>query len=1271
MAWLGHEILLLGGGYHQMNSFSKMLGMQGGSFVKVLLASFALCLLALALPGASHAQDLSGMQGTVTDQTGAVVVGATVTVTNDATDVARSVVSSSAGTWTITDLNPGTYTVKVEKPGFQTIVMKGLPVQPGRQSSADASLKPSSVTETVEVSSSNITLETSQPELSTEIENKLVQELPVEIGGVNGGVVQRGRQIDDYLFLAPGVTGGEFSHRINGGLDQQNEVIFNGVVAVQSETQGFQTYINPPFEMVGEFSVVQGTFSAQYGLSQGAALYQFAVGTNQLHGDAVEINRNSYFDAPGAVQDQFGNDQPVPNHQNDYGFSLGGPVWLPHVYNGKDKTFWHFSLEKYRVALGTGPGTVPTTAMKNGDFSNYDAPGTQTQIPIYVPPAWASNPGMIPAGCTIPGFSSPAAAAGQQFPGNVIPSTCISPASQSLLGLLPKPNTGHGDTYFDGSINESPVTVPLTLQTSWGFTIDQNLTSKQAVHASYWRDRASSDEYNGNPAIFNNALSALSYQPTTGTGLFLTYSNAFSNNLVMTAGFGWMGELNFQFNNYPYPGFPGFVSGGLNYLPGISWSDHATAGITGWSQGEDFSINRKLGLAFDNNWLWTSGRHTINFGVDVRRSAQDDHECQNCVGSLGFNNRTTSNGVDQTTTGSAFASFLLGDVDNATRSGAAENKLRNFYFAPYIQDNIKITPKLTVDLGLRWDLAWPFTDETQNAIVFFNPSTQNAGATIPADAVVNPGGSLLGAANLLGTNCSGCSGYNSADMQWRHFSPRFGFAYEFNDQTVILGGFSWSYLDGGAFEYGVNKVAADYGNLLNGVYQNNSNASTIPGYGPPGQPMSWDNYPLPQPPTVPFTPVLLNGTGSAGFFSRDVRQPYDELWNIGIQRKLPHNWFAQASYVGNHDLHLPASLMRLDQLNPSLLAGLCGSNTGASCVLGQPWTSPSAQAVLQSQGFGTFNGLYTPYNQFEATYGDNEALAQALVPYPQYTGIFDGFDTSGAAFYNALQVQVQKRYTTGLSFLAAYTLSQTMSNTDSGFATFNGNGLNEYNTKAEWDVADNDQTHLLSVSFVYELPIGPGKKFLDKGGLLAKNLIGGWQVSGVLSYQSGTPLQLSASGEPGAFGSSPLVYTSGNRPNLVPGVPNVTNWSSAYYSGLCVFAGTCATPPASAYAITTGAFSDPGAWGIGDAPRNPIRGPFADNENIALAKKFFFGERVTGELRMEFYNIFNRFLVPASIDGNVFDSTIQPYGRFGLDCYNSVCQGNSPRTGQATFKLNF
>src|SRR5262249_6833689 len=293
--------------------------------------------------------------------------------------------TSSVGTYTVTDLIPGTYTVKIEKQGFSVWQSTNVVVEAGgKQATADAALKTGAATDIIEVVANPIALETSQPDVGTVVETKMVEDLPIILNG-------RGRQIDNYLFLTAGVQGGNFEHRINGGVSFQNEVVFNGVDANQSETQGFQSNINPPHEMVSEFRVLTSNFSAQYGLAQGVAYYQFASGSNQLHADAFEIMRNDYFDARPTDRSASG-DPVLTDKEHNYGFSVGGPVWIPKVYNGKDKTFFHVSAEWYRQNLGSsGTGTVPTAAMKQGDFSALtDTKGNP--IPIFVP-------AQIPAAC--------------------------------------------------------------------------------------------------------------------------------------------------------------------------------------------------------------------------------------------------------------------------------------------------------------------------------------------------------------------------------------------------------------------------------------------------------------------------------------------------------------------------------------------------------------------------------------------------------------------------------------------------------------------------------------------------------------------------------------------------------------------------------------------------------------------------------------------------------------------------------------------------------
>jgi hypothetical protein len=1243
----------------RMNTFMIVISGVTGLSKRALALVCAILSLCLSLaPAALHAQSLSGVSGTVIDQTGAVVSDAKVTVTNVATGVKSFATTSSAGTYTITDLNPGTYTVLIEQVGFQSTVLNNIVVDPGgRRSTADAVLKTGAVSERVEIVAQSITLETSQPDLGATVEHKVVEELPVLIGGRNGGVAAGavGRQIDDYLFLVPGVQGGEFSHRISGGVDFQNEVTFNGIAAVQAETKGFQTYINPPFEMISEFNVLSSVFSAQYGLAQGVAAYQFATGTNAFHGDAFEILRNNYFDAAGANPPGTSSTAkgPVPvDKEHNYGFSLGGPVYIPKLYPNKGKTFFHLSMEWYRNnQTQAGQMNLPTVAQKAGDFSGYgatDATGAFHQFPIYVPPGFVA-----PAGCIAP-------APGQPWPGNTIPTSCFSTLSQSILKSLPDPqlNSLSNNT-------QSLVGVLLNRQFSRGFSIDHNLTDRQKLHGSFWRDHEPTPACCNNNAFLpaNNPLTGLNPQDRLGTGVFLTYSNVFSPSLVMTAGFGWMGEINNQFNqnrNAPFSGvagsttFPSLLFGNNQLGAGfVSPADQALQ-PSGLGQNLVVSINRKLGISFDNNWLLTRGRHTVNFGFEIHRAYQDDHECQLCGGNFNFSTITTSNGdlnvgdpVNVTNSGSAFASFLLGEVNSATRNFAPESKLRNFYLAPYVQDNIKVTPKLTVDLGLRWDILWPFTEEHNN-VVFFDPNRPNPGAINPVS-----GQPLLGAATQLGT-CPLCAGFSRADVQLKHFSPRIGFVYKLNDKTVVLSGFSLLTLEDGAYEFGTTKIANNYGQLLVGAFSANSTGTAVPAYG------QWDSAPLPNPPPTPLSPQVANATGNLHVFDRTTAvAPYSQQWNAGVQRELPWNMFLSVAYVGNRAIHLPSLLNFPNQLNPQFLA--LGNTLGAA------WTDPAAQAALQANGFGsvtytastcpagspgagTTGTFFTPYANFMCDYGNSINLQQALRPFPQYTNLQNNFDMTGTALYNALQVQAQKRFSNGLSFLAAYTLSRTMSNTDTGFPTFNNNSLNKFNQKQEWTIASNDQTHILNLTGVYELPLGPGKKLLNKGGTVAKNLIGGWQLSGNFSYASGLPFGINAGGDP--------LLNGFNRADLT-GQPINLNWNN-YYKGLPVF--------------NPAAFSDPGQFTPGTSLRNiaALRNPFQSNENIALAKKFFFGERVSAELRMEFFNILNRMQICGGPNAgvNATSNNVSNTG-FGLDSPGSPCQGNAPRQGQAYFRVSF
>lgn len=1188
-----------------------------------LVISFAIVLT--AIPG--HGQALSGILGTVTDPSGAVVNGASVTITNTDTGVVTHVTTSSVGSYAVTDIVPGPYTVKVQKNGFKTALLSGVRVDVATKTTANAVLQTGGATETVEVTAASVALETEQPDNGTTVEKQLVEELPNEFGGDIGA---RGRQIDNFLTLTPGVTGGSFSHRINGGVDFQNEVVFAGIPAVQSETQGMQTNINPPYELVSEFRVLNSVFSPQYGLGQGVATYGFSSGTNAIHGDVFEIMRNSYFDAPGvnpngSTFDANGNflTKPVPfDIEHNFGFSVGGPVYIPHLYDGRNKTFFFFTGDWYRFnSEVTGTMSVPTAAEKSGDFSALG-------VPIFAPTSFVA-----PAGCSV--------AAGQQFPGNVIPGACISAVSKTVLPLLPDPTLPG----FSNNIN-SQITSDPTRQFSWGFNVDHHLTASQTLHVSYWRDKWNQPYCCDNNARFaiTSPLTGIKQEPRLGTGIFVTYSKAFSSNLVMTAGMGWMGEINNENNVHLGYNFPGIANSQV--FPTIQFNGPLSPSNWGaGTAGEYFAHNRKLGLSWANNWLYTHGRHSLNIGWEIRRAYQDDQECQQCGGAFSFTNVSTSDPIGGAG-GNAFASFLLGEADSGTRQFAIEEFLRNFSFSPYVQDNLKVTSKLTLNLGLRWDILRPFVEKNNN-IVFFDQNIANPGAIDPAT-----GQPLSGALSKFGS-CTGCAGFSRASIDWHQFSPRFGFAYEMNQKTAILGGFAINRLDGGAFEFGTNKVAVSYGNLLAGEFNRPSLGSNVPGYG------EWDNNPMPLPAATSFAPTIGNGFGVNAFSSSDGFAPYNEAWNIGIQREAPGNMVVSASYLGNRGIHLPSELNPINQMDPRFLSLCAGAPT--TCVLGQPWTSAPAQAALQTLGFGQFGGLFTPYDNFINDFpGAN--LQQALLPYPMYGSVFDNFEHRGSSGYRALQLQGEKRFSGGVSFLVNYTLSKMMSNTNSGFTVFESSALNKFNENSEYGIDNNDQTHIINISMVYELPIGPGKKFLNHGGTVAREILGGWQFSTISQYSSGTPFwgNVPSLAGPG----SPL--NTGNRGSFDPSVPVSVNWNN-YYSGQPVFT-------LGAFSVPTGCAAGSSCWVTGDSPRtfSVVRGPWNQNENMGLAKHLYLGERFSMELRMEYFNIFNRVTI-CGADNNTNDigSTFGLVNSNGSAGSYTPCQNNTPRHGQLFLKIQF
>jgi hypothetical protein len=1165
----------------------------------IVVALFITC-LALFVPRLAQGQASAGITGTVTDPSGAVVSNAKVTVTNEDTSAASHTVTSSAGTYSFKGLNPGKYRVSVEAGGFKTTVHAGVTVEVSTTATIDVQVATGAATETVQVVAEQIALNTTAPELGSTIEPIVVAALPVEVSG-------RGRQIDQLQFTAPGTTGDTFSHRVSGGVDFEQEIVYNGIPAPQPETEGYTTNFNPPFELVQEYRVEKSTFSAQFGLGQGALTYQMKSGTNAYHGDLFEINRNSLFDSVGFFNGPAwgGKSSPPTDHENNYGFSIGGPIRIPHLYDGRNKTFGHYSQEWYkRNNEDTDVSTVPTVREKTGDFSDYvDSSGNL--IPIYD---------------TVQGSPT----FGQQFPGNVIPAGRISPLSQSLIQFIPdpdRPGSGPGGLLSNKSF--APYINP-QIQHVWGFVVDQTLTGTQSLHYSQWRNTYSTHSFDYHPLVLApNPLNSQKAEPSVGSVFLLNYNNALSSHLVMTAGIGWIGEINNQFNMTKGATFGGVLS--ENIPPNITFgpdSDQCNNArtYTCWgTSGSWFqSINRKLGISLVNNWLWTKGKNTFNIGAEFRRAYQDDNEEQTEGGHFNFSNAQTSipdpSNPNFTKWGNPFASFLLGIPDSANRSNSQELALRNWALSPYVQDDIKLSPRLTVNLGLRWDIQAPFT-ENHNLIVFFNQD--NPGTF--------PGGNIPGAASQFG-NCTGCAGYNRGDIHYGHFGPRLGFAYQLSKKMVVQGGLNVAFLDGGAYEYGTNKVAVNYGNLLTGSFTRGTTGSFSTSSG------SWDTNPIPAVNPTPFSPGLGAGNTIHAFSKKkDGYAPYSQQWNVNLQRELPYNMFMTAAWVGNRIIHLPSNNNRIDQMDPKFDAQF-----------------GSQLADVFQPGQTSLDGVPLPYANFVNDFGGSATVAQALVPYPQYSYIMNNFEGFGTTYYQAAQIEVEKRFSDGLSFLAGYTLSHLMDNTSSGFSSFTSGGINKYNQKPEWAISNSDEPQTLKASGTYELPIGPGKKYVNNHKM--GNLVGGWQVAWILSYEAGT-----ANG-PGENGTP---FPNGfNRPDRNSSVGLST---ASYTKVRDYFVGKGPVPQMFNPAAFT---KTPSQYVIGTAQRNygGMRNPATYIENLNARKNFYIGERWKAILSVDYFNAFNRTKFQGP-DNNIDDANFGQVTSQGSQISN--------RQGQVTFRIEF
>ena len=1181
-------------------------------------SGISLFLVSLLLASYSAAQTNQGtLAGTVYDPSGAAVPSANLTVANQDTGVTTRTVSSGSGVYRVGNLPPGPYTVAVSAPGFKVAKQTGVTIAVSTTTALDVTLQTGQASETITVDASAAVVQTQSSDISTVLPPQQVAELPISLGG--GGNL---RTPVDFVFLTPGTvgtgtTGGNNTTKIAGGQSLGSQILLDGTSIGTSTGNNFDVPgYTPSLDAVQEFNVLLGGMPAEYGrTSGGIATFVTKSGTNSYHGTVYEIFRNTALDANTwfnnankALNPGNPNFNTPADKKNDYGVTLGGPVWIPKIYKGKDKTFFFFSWEQLRQnAGGTATETVPTAANRAGNFSSSLNPsvvlGTNPCNGSPILQGQVFNPATTR---TVNGQPCR-----DPFPGNIVPASQFSAVAQNVLKYVPNPaNNALVNNYFLSS--NKTIT-----QTATTIRVDQNFSSNDKLFVSY----NPNEHYS--PCLGLQLFPGLGdpgcgYQDFFFHEAALAYDHIFSPTLLNHFSAGYNRVAN---NAHSVASRSG---DNFNQLLGLTGTSGPTFPAFNYGEGYQGPGASTFLTLIDNHMQandsvsWTVGRHNLRFGVDWRRLVFSFINQSGASGTYNFA-RTETAATPNTTTlsGNAFASFLLGDVSSANVQYQLHSP-RSYedYFAGFIQDDFKVSNTLVLNLGLRYDVENPpreaYDDQANLSLALPNPGA----------------GNIPGAIYFAGSG-PGRSGSSSrfANTWLRDFAPRVGFAWSPDQKTALRGSYDIIYSPlplsvaiGTPPPGGGNVSPLALGFNINRTYSDSADKFTSPFALDAGFPAYLRQ--------TNFDPSQANGTSSASYMDSSYGRPgMVQLWTLELQRELPSNFLLSLTYLGQHSTHLGSSLVYLNNLNPQYYS------------LGQQLTLPATSVA----------GVSTRYSGFTGT------AAQALRPFPQYLGISTVMENVGQATYNAFLLKVQRNFHNGFSFLGSYTWSKSLTDADSTFPGVGvGNGAiqNPFNLNVEKSVSTQDIPHIVVLSYVYELPFGKGKAFLNDGGL-RNILFGGWQVGAIQRYQSGQPYQFACA-------------------TSIPGTDTCTRYNYVYGQTIKSAAVTNGNfDPMSDRYLNINAFSDPNSasnvaargYVFGNAPRieGAVRTPWFLNEDISIIKRTSLRENVLLELRGELFNAFNRHVWGVAGTDPSIPTT------FGV--INSTL--NSPRQVQFTARITF
>ncbi|MGH9627906.1 MAG: TonB-dependent receptor domain-containing protein [Bryobacteraceae bacterium] len=1053
--------------------FALMVGCFGGSVL---------------IQGQTFTGSISGL---VTDPSGAAVGGVKVIVTDLDRNTSFESTTNEGGFYLVAPVPPGRYRISAEKSGFRRYVLEPFPMSTQQKASVNIPLALGAVTESVTVSGSAQLLEASTSTLSAVIENKKIMDLPMN-----------GRHVFSLASLSPGVYGpnpaannsgiGEGFHDsnrmvVNGGRDSSNAVLLDGVpVTMNSNTANMNAVSSlPTVEGVQEFRVQTNSFSAEFGRSGGGVMTLVTKsGTNELHGSLFEFLRNSAMDANNWFANAGGRDL-ASFKRNEFGGSVGGPIILPKLYNGKDKTFFFTSYEGRRqISANTRQFTLPTDRQMAGDFSETLNDRGQLRV-IYDPFS------------TVPDPNNPERFVRTPFPGNRIPTERLDPVARAVQEYYTaRPNnpglpfTGQNNFLFQGAargnVNRGTAKVDHQISERQRMFVRYTIFNNDSTQPEYWPGPGCPDG-----GCFTNA----ERQQNAG----LDYTNTLSPTSMLSIRYGFGRSILNRGSDYQgfrpsSLGLPESVEEGAELLvfPEFAINDMTPPGLRHHWNFRSANMSHTL----IGDWNRVLSSHSIKVGGEARIHLINHMQAP---WQLVFDfTQAMTQGPDprvpSTTSGFGYASFLLGAGNNGQVVNGLRPALASKSYGFYLQDDWKVSRKLTLNLGLRWDFEAGLT-ERYDRFGVFDPDVRSP---LSDQVGMELRGGWLFPDNGLGRR-------SLRDIEWNKVAPRIGLAYQITPSTVVRSG------------YGIFYLAAPYGANYYGTPPFTASTPWVPSLDGV-TPYNLLNDPFPQGVIQPEGSrnglLAAPGLGLSSPIPSTMTTPYNQQWNFTIQQGLGEGMAIEVAYAGNKGTKLPLSI-QMDQLHPSLMS----PENGLLDLVPNPFHGIARVGALSQE---------------------TVQRGHLLTPYPQYPGVSFSSTSWGNSNFHSLQAKFEKRFSGGTSVMVAYTWGKLIS--DGGDNSWLSSGFRNNHCRAcDRSLSPYDQRHRLVANFTAELPFGRGKAIGSQWSPWLNAILGQWQVNGIATLNSGLPLIFSTIENTSfSFGGSQRPDSTGVDANLDN--PTIDRW---------------------------------------------------------------------------------------------------------------------------------